>query len=322
MRDEVMSHYGLTRPLNHAGYYETEHHKQILHNIKSSIQQGRLIAVCGMVGSGKTVTMRRLQTMLHEEGRVLVARALSIEKRNIKIDTLIAALFYDLCKDKQVVVPKGEKRERDLEALIKKCKKTVALFIDEAHDLNGNTLISIKRLIEVVEQSNGCLSVVLSGHPKLKNDLRRPSMEEIGYRTDIFNLDGITGSQREYIYWLLNTCSDANTEPESIFTADAINVLASRLRTPLQVLQHLSLALETGFLVGETPISAELVESILSRDIDGLEATLTRNGYRLKDMTEQFDAKPAEMRALFNQQLESRRATEIQDKIRAAGVPV
>jgi type II secretory pathway predicted ATPase ExeA len=32
-------------------------------------------------------------------------------------------------------------------------------------------------------------------------------MEEIGYRTDIFSLDGITGSQREYIHWLLETCT-------------------------------------------------------------------------------------------------------------------
>jgi type II secretory pathway predicted ATPase ExeA len=32
-------------------------------------------------------------------------------------------------------------------------------------------------------------------------------MEEIGYRTDIFSLDGITGSQREYIHWLLKTCT-------------------------------------------------------------------------------------------------------------------
>jgi glucose/arabinose dehydrogenase len=29
---------------------------------------------------------------------------------------------------------------------------------------------------------------LLAGHPKLRNDLRRPTMEEIGYRTDIFTL--------------------------------------------------------------------------------------------------------------------------------------
>lgn len=48
--------------------------------------------------------------------------------------------------------------------------------------------------MEMVEDGGGRLSVVLAGHPKLRNDLRRPTMEEIGYRTDIFTLDGITGS--------------------------------------------------------------------------------------------------------------------------------
>ena len=51
------------------------------------------------------------------------------------------------------------------------------------------------------------LSVVLAGHPKLKNDLQRPTMEEIGFRTEVFSLDRITGSQREYIQWLLASCT-------------------------------------------------------------------------------------------------------------------
>ena len=62
----------------------------------------------------------------------------------------------------------------------------MALLVDEAHDLNGNTLTGLKRLMEVAEDGGGRLSVVLAGHPKLRNDLRRPTMEEIGYRTDIF----------------------------------------------------------------------------------------------------------------------------------------
>lgn len=39
-----------------------------------------------------------------------------------------------------------------------------------------------------------------------------------------------------------------------------------------------------------------LVETVLSRQLDDLEPTLARYGYRLKDMTEQFDAKAAEIR--------------------------
>lgn len=61
MRVEVMEHYGLTRPVDQAGYYETAHHKQLLKDIKGAVHEGRLVAVCGVVGSGKTVTLRRLQ---------------------------------------------------------------------------------------------------------------------------------------------------------------------------------------------------------------------------------------------------------------------
>nr|WP_263485559.1 AAA family ATPase [Pectobacterium versatile] len=140
MRVEVMEHYGLAQPIDQAGYYETAHHKQLIKDIRGAIHEGRLIAVCGVVGSGKTVTLRRLQQRLREENKITVARSLSIEKHSIKLATLISALFYDLTQDKQVQIPKqGERRERELQELVKKGKRPVALFVDEAHDLNGHT---------------------------------------------------------------------------------------------------------------------------------------------------------------------------------------
>lgn len=323
MRVEVMQYYGLAQPLNQAGYYETEHHKQLIKDIKGAILEGRLIALCGVVGSGKTVTLRRLQQILKDENRVTVAKSLSVEKHSIKLATLITALFYDLGQEKLVQIPKqGERRERELQELVKKGKRPVALFVDEAHDLNAHTLIGIKRLMEVVEDGGGHLSVILAGHPKLRNDLRRPTMEEIGYRTDIFTLDSITGSQREYIHWLLDASFATKTKPESILTIDAIDMLTTKLRTPLQVQLHLTLALEAGFQTGEKPVTAELVENVLSRQLDDLEPILTRHGYRLKDMVEQFDAKPAEIRALFSNQLDPVRTAELRDRILAAGLPI
>lgn len=93
----------------------------------------------------------------------------------------MTALFYDLTTEKDVkLATQPEQRERKLLALIQKCRKPVALFVDEAHDLHSKTLVGLKRLIELVRQNGGMLSVVLAGHPKLKNDLRRPTLEEIG----------------------------------------------------------------------------------------------------------------------------------------------
>jgi len=45
--------------------------------------------------------------------------------------------------------------------------------------------------MEVIADGGGMLSVVLVGHPKLRNDLRRPTMEEIGYRSAIFEFVGM-----------------------------------------------------------------------------------------------------------------------------------
>ncbi|SOQ15631.1 phosphoribulokinase [Pseudomonas syringae] len=39
---------------------------------------------------------------------------------------------------------------------------------------------------------------------------------------------------------------------------------------------------------------------MLSRQLDDLEPTLTRHGYRIKDLVEQFDARPTEIKALFS----------------------
>lgn len=192
-----------------------------------------------------------------------------MEKHSIKPATLITALYYDLAQDKLIQIPtQNERRDRELQELVKKGKRPVALFIDAAHDLNGHTLIGVERLMELAELVGGRLSVILAGHPKLRNDLRRPTMGEIGYRTDIFTLDGIAGSQRDYLHWRLGAGTGNTVEPASILTADAIDMLATKLRTPLQVPLHLALALEAGYQTGEKPATVDLVETVMSRQLD------------------------------------------------------
>lgn len=60
-------------------------------------------------------------------------------------------------------------------------------------------------------------------------------------------------------------------KPSDIIDADAIDLLAERLRTALQIEMHLTLAFEHAFRLGEKRVSAEVVEQVLSRAIDDLE---------------------------------------------------
>ena len=238
MRAEVMEFYGLTRSPRAVGYYETAHHRQLLQDIKQAVYDGDLVALCGVVGAGKTVTLRRLQEMLARENRVIVSKSISVEKSRVTLGTLITALFCDLSTDKEPKIPKqGELRERELRNLVRKRKKPIVLMVDEAHDLHHHTLTGLKRLIEMVADGDGKLSVLLAGHPKLRRDLRNPTMEEIGYRTAVFSLEGVTGSQREYIEWMLTTCAADKVKVDAILDPAAVDLLASRLRTPLQIEQ-------------------------------------------------------------------------------------
>ncbi|KIE04054.1 Type II secretory pathway, component ExeA (Predicted ATPase), partial [Candidatus Jidaibacter acanthamoeba] len=177
---ESMKYYGLTKEIDKAEYFETDTYQSMLSNIKHAIKSGGLIALTGIVGIGKTVTLRRLQQAIRDENKILVSKSLATDKRNVTINTLYTALFADIATKKDGKLPtQAEKRERKLQSLIKELNKPIALFIDEAHDLHPRTLVSLKHLIETVQDVNGTLAVIVLGHPKLANDLRNPVLEEV-----------------------------------------------------------------------------------------------------------------------------------------------
>ena len=277
MLSDVRSYYGLARDFGQAGYFETEHSEQIVRELKLEIKAGKLLALSGIVGCGKTTILRRIQEALSREKEILASKSLSLEKSQISLATLIMALFYDLATEKDFKIPtQPERRERALQDLIRKRQRPIALFIDDAHDLHSKTLIGLKRLIEVVRDSGGTLSVVLAGHPKLKNDLRRPSMEEIGSRATIFELEGLGREKSKYLKWLLVQSVGPKTKIESVIAEDAFATLSEKLSTPLQFEYYLTRALEEAYKVGQKSVGTDMIESVLARDINGLEPRLTR----------------------------------------------
>ena len=106
-----------------------------------------------------------------------------------------------------------------------------------------------------------------------------------------------------------------------VLTDEAATLLAAKLKTPLQIGQHLVRAFEAGFEIGAKPVDADMIEAVLSRQLDDLVPQLTRNGYDLRSLAEQFDAKPAEIRRLLRGDLDAARTVELMDEMRAAGLP-
>ena len=115
MRNEIMRHFNLAREFRQTGYFETEHLKEIFWDVKEDIKLGKLIAISGMVGAGKTAFLKRLQDDLTRDKEILVARSLSLDKGQVTVSALMLALFMDLTakgKDKEIKVPaQSEKRD-------------------------------------------------------------------------------------------------------------------------------------------------------------------------------------------------------------------
>ncbi len=145
--------------------------------------------------------------------------------------------------------------------------------MDEAQDLHPpRTLTGLKRLMEVVAGGGGLLSMLLAARPKLRIDLRRPDMEQVGYRTSVFaaksrsdlrRYDGVAGHQRDYMAWLLAACAEDGVKVADVIDAGALDLLAQKLCTPLQIEMHLELAFEAAFRAGAKPVPVEIVDGVL-----------------------------------------------------------
>ncbi len=131
MRSDVMKQYGLTRDLPRSGYFETQQLREVFNEIEAAIHGGKLLALVGLVGCGKTMTLHRLVETLKGEKDILVSQSLAVDKHRVNLSTLMTALFYDLVTEKDFTIPtQPEKRERKLVEVIAKRRKSIALFID------------------------------------------------------------------------------------------------------------------------------------------------------------------------------------------------
>ena len=232
MLSDVMEHFGLRKSLHQVDFFETDHHRQLLKDLKAAIHEGGIVALTGVVGSGKTLLLWRIQDQLRHEGQIEVAESLVFDVPRVTLSTLKLALYYDLATDKDGDLPgKPEKSERALMKVMRRCQKPIALFIDDGHDLHAQTLRSLKQFIDKTRRRGGRLTLVLAGHPRLKNERRRPAREETGARTTVFELEGIQGQQRRSITWLLEQCAPS-MHPMDIVPPEALELLAERLFTP------------------------------------------------------------------------------------------
>lgn len=321
MEFDVMSHFGIIKRFSEVSYFENEKSKKLMDNIKSAIKLGGIIVVTGLSGSGKSTLLDKTLKQLQEEQNIMICRSLSTEKQSVSIPLIFSAFFSDLVKEKNInIYLKAEKKERKLIELLNKNKKNLVLLIDDAHELNTQTLIGLKRIKELDKDTGGKITFILVGQPKLSNELNHPKMEEIGARSDIFTINSILDNNAKYCEWIIKQAISENAKHKEIINQDAIELLGNSLLTPLQVIKYLWLALQKAFLTGTKPVTKEIVQSVLVPEINGLDAKLARNGYTNKHLCDLLNSKNHEIKLFLKGQLTGPKVQEFNQEILKLGI--
>ncbi len=112
------------------------------------------------------------------------------------------------------------------------------------------------------------------------------------------------------------------TDLGTVIEADAAELLAARLRTPSQIERYPTLAFEETHRIGERAVTSAVVEAVLSRQLDDLEPRLTRHGYDVRSIADEFRVRPSDVRLFLQGQLDPARTRELAEQMLVAGLPV
>ncbi len=81
---DIMSHFGIEKDWEAVGFFETNHHKQLTSDLRNAIISGRMVAITGPTGVGKTMTLDRLQADIEKDRRrSVIERSSSFLKASV-----------------------------------------------------------------------------------------------------------------------------------------------------------------------------------------------------------------------------------------------
>lgn len=160
-------------------FYPSEEHRKALNMLEYGLQgHATFVAVTGEVGTGKTTLIRRFTNSLDESTSVGV-----ITNTHASFGELLqwVLLAFDLeYKGKDKV----ELYDIFVDFLIQEysANRRVMLIIDEAQNMNLETLEELRMLSNVNLRKDLVLQIILVGQPELLEMLKRPELRQFAQR--------------------------------------------------------------------------------------------------------------------------------------------
>lgn len=279
---EAMRHFKLFRTpfiddiQKDADVYMSDEHRYIEAAMLDAARHSGFLAVIGEVGSGKSVMRRKVVEQLKRDGDTLVIYPQIIDKTRLTAASICDAIIQDVSSER--CKAKLEDKTRQVQRLLLDRAKSgyrACLIMEEAHDLNVNTLKYLKRFYELEDGYKKLLGIILIGQTELKhmfNESQNVDMREVIRRVQVAEIRGLNGHLRSYLEVKFKR---VGREASEIFAEDAYEAMSKRLTSvsrdgkgkvshayPLSVNNHVARALNLAHEMGEAKVTAEVIEAI------------------------------------------------------------
>ena len=255
--------------------YRSDEHRYIEAAMLDAAKHGGFLAIVGEVGSGKTTMRREVMEQLRKETNVMVIFPQIIDKSRVTASSICDAIILDLSEEKPRV--KLEQKTRQVQRLLMDRSRAgyqACLIIEEAHDLNTQTLKYLKRFSELEDGYKKLLGIILIGQTELKNmfnESQHVEMREVIRRVQVAEIRGLNGNLKEYLKLKFKRVGG---DIDKIMNDEAIEALRKRLTMndarhkpvshayPLLVNNYVARAMNLACELGEVMITEEVVNGI------------------------------------------------------------
>ncbi|MBT3328001.1 MAG: AAA family ATPase [Gemmatimonadales bacterium] len=245
-----------TRELSVTERFELPYQEEVAQALAEAVRRRMSAALIAPAGTGKTVTLRMLVSLLPETRyQIRYVKVTGLSKR-------------DLCKE--IAAACGLSPTGIYPALVRKLQETFehtsgadglrsVILLDEAHDLRPESLAMLRLLTNFQMDSRLVVSLVLAGQPALKTLLGRPEQAAMAGRLAHFASLRLL-SREETRSYIVHRCALAGAQNNPIDN-DAHEAIFEISRGNLRAIDQLALkSIELAARTGLSAVStAELI---------------------------------------------------------------